>query len=378
MSNLKANAAPNLPTLLKHCTDGGVQEWNIRVEPQNDGTAVIVTTHGRQGGKKQEARDHIKEGKNLGKRSETSPLEQAYAEAEAKHTKQLERECYGHTVEESKVARDASPMLAQKFGDYRNKVQWDSAFEQPKLDGYRCTIMRIDNEVILRSRKGICYQLPHIGDPAKSVLQRGDMFDGELYGHGISLNKISSMITRPRGESEQLQYHVYDMKVAVRPDLYFEARYGLAEDAIGNGLAGVIKTVETTQVTGENDLMELQARRIDDGYEGSILRHGRTPYQAGQRSTSLLKVKTFTDDNFKVVAVNEGKGTFAGMAVFTCITPAGNFFDVTAPGTHVEKKQYFMNGANFIGQNLTVKFAGYTKTDKPVPWHPVATGFKEL
>jgi hypothetical protein len=72
--------------LFKRTSTGATQVWQIRVEPQDDGTAIIVTSHGQVDGKIQEGRDHIKQGKNPGKKNATTPVQQAIKEAESKWT----------------------------------------------------------------------------------------------------------------------------------------------------------------------------------------------------------------------------------------------------------------------------------------------------
>ena len=95
--------------LFKRTATGAVQVWRIRVEPQDDGTAIIITTHGQLDGAQQEARDHIRDGKNTGKRNATTAAQQAIKEAEARWTKQRDRNHYGLTVEESDGRPSCTP-----------------------------------------------------------------------------------------------------------------------------------------------------------------------------------------------------------------------------------------------------------------------------
>ena len=88
-------------------------------------------------------------------------------------------------------------------------------------------------------------------------------------------------------------------------------------------------------------------------------------------------MKSFVDAEFTIVGAREGKGPYAGMAVFECVTDAGHKFDVTAPGSHEEKRAAWDNHAEHIGEQLTVKYQKFTDTDEPVPFLPVAKGFKD-
>jgi DNA ligase-1 len=108
-----------------------------------------------------------------------------------------------------------------------------------------------------------------------------------------------------------------------------------------------------------------------------MLRHGNAGYEAGKRSSHLLKVKTFMDGEFEVVDWKEGRGRYEGMPIFTCETEAGTHFDVLAHGTLEEKRALFRQASSCLGKMLTVKYQYFTKTDEPVPFLPVALGFRE-
>lgn len=366
---------PIFPTLFKRTTSEGVQEWRIAVVSQPNGWAVIHIEHGLQNGKKQVKDDLIKEGKNAGRSNATTPLQQAVAEAQARWTKQRDRKHYGLTVDESAEKRGTAPMLAQKYEDRRLQIDWREAFEQPKLDGFRCLADRVGDEILFWSREGKPFVLPHITELLLGVMQDGDRFDGELYVHGLPLNTIASLVKKPRAESAQLIYNVYDSPVAAR----FTDRIALVQQRLRYARLGAnssVRMVETTPIDNEEALLCLQARRIAEGFEGSILRHGPLPYQAGKRTPCLLKVKTFVDDEFKIVGVKEAPKS-PGQAVFICVTPDGNQFDCLAPGTHEEKSAAWNDRDKLVGQNLTIKYAYLTKTANPVPWHPVAKAIHE-
>lgn len=363
---------PELQILYKRTSGGGVQIWHARVEPRDDGTAEIVVRYGLLNGKQVEQREHITAGKNIGKRNETSSLQQAIAEMTSKWDKQRDRKHYGLTIEESAGKRAEAPMLAKVYEKYARKVEWDSAFEQPKLDGYRCLADKVDGEILFWSREGQPFVLPHIAEALQSVLQDGDRLDGELYTHGISLNSIASLVKDPRAETSQLFYNVYDSPLPMP----FDDRFGLVLSRLGpRRQVGNVVAVETVRVHSEEALLSMQATRIDEGYEGSMLRYGDLPYQAGKRADCLLKVKVWEDAEFLTTGVKEGRGTHAGMAIFQCVTERGHTFDCLAPGTHDEKRAAWDARERLVGQRLTIRYAYMTKTEQPVPWHPVALRF---
>jgi DNA ligase-1 len=362
---------PLFPPLFKQTADEGVQTWEIRVEPNDDGTATIITTHGRLDGKKQEARDVIREGKNPGKKNATTALQQAVKEAAAKHKERLTRKHYALEVGDSAASRAAAPMLAKVFAEHIDKVTWDNAYTQPKLDGYRCLARRQGDEISLVSREGLPIQtMPHIVEALRSVLPDGATFDGELYSQ-LAFENLSSLIKRAQPDSAKISYYVYDM-VADAP---FIQRYDTVARHIRRRGAPCLVTVGTQPVRSADELLAFRDNCIAEGLEGAMLRYGDAGYHAGKRSANLLKAKKFKDDEFQVIGAKEGRGTYAGMAIFVCVTPAGHEFDVTAPGPLEEKRRYWQERDLYVGKKLTVEYQDFTKTETPVPRFPTAKRF---
>ena len=363
------------PTLYKKTSTGKVQTWAVSVNSNEDGHGVITVVQGQLDGKKQTYVETIKAGKNIGKKNETSPITQAEAEAAAEWTKKKDRRHYGTDIgaTESAAKREEAPMLALVYEKQAKKVDWSNAYGQPKYDGNRCLARNEGGEVTLWSRTGKPIEsAPHIIDDLKRVTQPGDVFDGELYIHGMALSALRSLIAREQEGSAKLELRVYDMMTA---EPYMERLNTLKCRAFDTATA--LHLAPTVAVTSEADLMKFQRDCIAEGYEGAMLRWGNFGYEAGKRSSSLLKVKTFLTDEFVITKVSQGKGTFEGMAVFTCMAPTGHEFDVTSPGDLLEKAKHWKNRKLLIGKTLTVKYQNYTVTDKPVPFQPVAIAIRK-
>lgn len=369
---------PLLPPLFKRTASGGTQLWQIEVLPQSDGTAVIKTTFGLVDGKQQVQEDHIKEGKNLGARNATTPLEQALKEAAAEHKKKLDRRGYGTDAgaEESAAKRAASPMLAYSFEDYVDRVDWSSAFGQPKLDGFRCLARRVNGQIEMVSREGKAITtLDHIAAQLDEYLDGEDVtLDGELWTPELTFQQIAGAVKKQQDSSAKIQYHVYD---CVR-DEPFGKRTEAVHALLSLVGAGAIVPVETVRIRDASALLALQSRCVADGFEGAMLRYSGEGYEAGKRSRNLLKVKSFQSAEFEIVGVVEGRGTHAGMAVLQCRTADGAPFDVTAPGTHAEKKAAWLAREQLIGQRVETKFFELTTSDQPVPRFPVALRVHEF
>ena len=98
-----------LPILYKRTTTGATQSWEIEIEEDK-----FRTISGQLDGKKITNNWTTCEGKNVGKKNETSGAEQATKEAEAKHQKKRDKG-YRLDVDNIDVKKFYTPMLAQDF-----------------------------------------------------------------------------------------------------------------------------------------------------------------------------------------------------------------------------------------------------------------------
>jgi DNA ligase-1 len=355
-------------------------EWDISVTKNSDGTGTIETVFGLQDGKKQTIREVILAGKNIGRSNETTPYWQAVKEAEARWAAKRKRHKYGVTVAESLQARLRAPMLALVYQDYADEVDWENAYAQPKLDGFRCIAECLeDNSVKLWSREGQpITTLDHVTTVLSKILRPGDRLDGELFSKKDTFQRIASLIRKKQKGTETIQYHVYDMpQINKATDFYSRYRQLKALFAKNKGKIKALKLVETVKVTSASALALYQAKCLSRGYEGAMLRHGKSGYSPDHRDKQLLKVKTFKDAEFKITAVREGRGKCKGMCVFICETAAGAPFEVFAHGTQKNKRKLWEDRAKHIGRKLTVKYQEMTTSENPVPRFPVALRFYE-
>ena len=360
------------PVLFKKTSGGKIQMWQIGVTPLSGNKALIMVMHGLVDGKKQSSPETISEGKNAGRRNATTPFQQAFLEAQSAWVEKLERKHYGLTVEESAQKRAIAPMLAQSYDKHMKKVDWANAFTQPKLDGNRCHAVRNGKTIELITREGLTVETcPHIQDRLLSLMPDKQTWDGELYVHGTVVTSLNSLLRRAQEDSAKVEFHLYDV---VLPLSFAERNIELLRHITKD--QGPIKLVDTIRVVDAESLMSHQVEFIEAGFEGAMLRYGSAGYEAGKRSYSLLKVKNFADAEFKVIGCKKGRGKYEGLAIFQCETAVGNPFDVTAPGTLDSKRQYWTDREKYIGKMLTVKYAGYTQTERPVPFHPVAKAFR--
>ena len=141
------------PILYGEATNGKCKEWSIKVE--ETATVLIVRTHGYSDGKKIESKKEITQGKNIGKKNETTPFQQACSEAQSLWTKQVAKGYKENKEIEEKTV--LLPMLAHDFNKRGKDIKFP-CFVQPKLDGVRCMVHTENGETVFTSRTGKVFE----------------------------------------------------------------------------------------------------------------------------------------------------------------------------------------------------------------------------
>ncbi len=375
------------PKLYKLTSSKKIQEWEISTEGNN-----IIVVQGQLDGKKQRYEETIKKGKNIGKANETTPEQQAEAEAKSKWEHKHNKD-YHLTIEECntkvKIANKGGylPMLAQSFNKHAERHLKYPCYVQPKLDGLRCIATKKDNEVKLWFRSGKeIVTMNHIADELDFIMKEGDIFDGELYIHGEDFNSFTGAIRANKNlnpeVTEKIQYHIYD----------FPRINGLTEKVSHTERLEEFKrlklnncslvAVETIRVFDFDKAMNIYKDFIEKNYEGIMFRNEDMPYQQ-KRSYNLLKYKEFVDDEFTIISIEEGKGILAGHVgsfIFR-IEPNRILKDIGGKTftfgseqaiikAKMEGKQEFLkhlfeNPSECLGKPLTIKYQNLSKDGIP-------------
>lgn len=362
-----------LPTLYKLSNRGKIEEWDIETIPAITASEIVVIW-GMQGGKKQEKRETIIEGKNIGRANETTPQEQADLEAKSKWEKQKDKGYF----EEIPTKRKIRPMLAKVYGDHKHKLTFP-VFVQPKLDGMRALAFYRDGKVGMMSRKGKeINTAEHIQKDLESFFkdQPDAIFDGELYKHGEAFQKIISAVKRDDANeaSKEIEYHIYDCFYPKVLNLEFVGRNAVIETLFRKLNPVNLKYVETNVCFIEEQIFEAHQKYLKLGYEGSIVRNNAS-YEIDKRSSNLLKLKEFQDGEFQIVGCEEDKN---GHAVFWCQTKgAGATFKVKPEGDDEYRKQLYKDRIKYSGKMLTVRFFEWTTSISAVPRFPVGIAIRD-
>lgn len=409
--------------------DKSFQEWKVFVIGSH-----VEVRFGKEMGKMQSKMTFC-EPKNIGRANETTGPQQALLEAQSKWEKQV-RLGYRENKRDLLTEENFSPMLAHDAIKRAKSIVYP-AYVQPKLDGVRA-LVTIDKDGIpvFNSRGNKTY--PVQGALLQQVKKLSefsgfDKFDGELYIHGLSLQKIVALAKKWRTpeqiESEiekdyqadlkrhqkaidngeenwkdhegdvypvtvepvkdvdrysgysslDLEYHIFDIPVNAQSPWYSAGHDGhrLCDlDMVAMAVECDLSVPKIKIVHGEFVKDEASVKRfigyyMEAGFEGVIIRNFKGKYEFGQRSSDLQKWKMFQDGEAKVLDSVEDKN---GEGVLLCEEKDGTRFNCKMKGTHAERSQakMLLLVGNFIN------FTFQSRTDDGVPQFPVGQSVREL
>ena len=225
-----------LPTLYGKDTSGKIKQWSASIYTKGS-VAQYVVEYGQVDGKLQTTSRDFTEGKNIGKKNETTPLEQCCSEIQKKWADKKEKERYTEDDESKEVGTKIFPMLAHVY-DPKSKTKVKNpivypCFVQPKLDGLRCLIYMADGKIVTQSRTGgIFTTMDHITSGLKPFfdLRPGVILDGELYTNQYPFEELVGLIKRKNVDDPRIRevhFHIYDI---VSPNGYAERRQFILEN----------------------------------------------------------------------------------------------------------------------------------------------------
>lgn len=353
-----------LPTLYHKGRTGAVYQWKTWTEGPH-----ILTEYGQVDGQMQVSKK-LAETKNSGKSNETSPEQQAILESQSLHTYKLDRK-YFLSIEECVDTELLSPMLApgKHFYETKKHIKYPCDV-QPKLDGNRCLAYWENGKVILQTRGGKFWNLPHIEKALEKHLPENAIYDGELYIHGESCQTITSYLKKYKpGLTETIVFYVYDVPTIDGTSKPWSVRrrylFDLSESLDNDLTCSEIDFVPTFSVTNEEEIYFYHNKFVEDGYEGAMVRNLHGEYEWGYRSKNLLKVKAFDDDEFEIVGFERGRGKNTNTVKWICQTKDRIIFKVEPNANRKDREEMLVNGEQHIGKLLKVKYFGYTDENKP-------------
>jgi DNA ligase-1 len=353
-------------TIYSRDNSGNVRIWWIEQENEN-----YRMCSGIQNGEIVRSDWTLAEAKNVGKKNETSPTDQATKEIKARYKNQLETG-YHKSIKDIDKAQYVEPILAEKYSDYSDRVNFDEDKwgAQSKYNGICCLATKDG----LFSRKGKPFiSVPHIQKALEPFFQKypNSVLHGELFNdeYRQQLNEIVKLCRKTihisnddLDKSEKLiRYYIYD---GYFPDLdlgenrpYEIRKFWIDGDVIGK--YKYTEHVPTIIIDSVETLSNEFQQRLDRGDEGLILRKMDMPYEH-KRSKNLLKYKPIDDDEADILDVNEGTGNWAGAAKILTLRWKDKIFDCTFKGDYETAVEFLKNKDTWIGKTITFYFFGFT------------------
>ena len=296
--------------------------------------------------------------------------EQALKEATAIHRKKKETGSF-ENIKDIDNEIHFEPMLAHKWEDQISKIKFP-VFSQPKLDGIRCIVKK--DGMWSRNGKKII-SAPHIFESMKSLFDKDSslIFDGELYADKFAndFNAICSLVKKTKPTSEDLnesrikiQYHIYDLP---SNNDTFVKRY---KELTNMSLPKCCVLVKTEQLDNLNDVNAYYEDYMSAGYEGQMIRTNEK-YE-NKRSKSLLKHKSFIDEEYTILDIEEGIGNKTGMiGSFVFESKSGKRFNSSPKFNWEECTRMWGERESLIGKSATVKY--FNLTPDGIPRFPYVT-----
>ena len=349
--------------LFKRNANGTINQWEIIVQDNS-----YWSEYGQCGGIITKSDITYAEGKNIGKKNETTAEEQALKEAKSIWAKKKKSENFVEDVSDVDNAQFNPPMLAHVWDlNYTDEL----AFCQPKLDGIRCNFNFDGENIIALSRKNNPFcTVEHIKQSLQNVLENNPSIhlDGELYNHDLSdnFNEIMSLVSKTKVTEEMqekisksLRYNVYDMWDDNNPNLTFKERNKIINELLKD--IEFVDIVETHKINNADEIENYFNYFTQNGYEGLIIRKD-LPYEH-KRSKNLLKYKKFIEQEFKIIDICEGK--VKGKAEYAWIDLGDeNQCKATLAFSDDICKEMLEHKTDYIGKMATIKFFGFTIAKK--------------
>jgi ATP-dependent DNA ligase len=400
----------NFPLLYQINARKQIYVWRIYLE-NRDNSIFIITEHGVQNGNMVSHEKQITKGK--GKKT---IQEQAIFDANSMWRDKIQKSGYVEFTQNNSSSPDSTPTLSNNpifYPMLANTFSWDlltkkkskiefPLFVQRKYDGIRCNSFFIDNTILLKSRKAKefnnlydirtqlsnFYTFLHQRFPD---LTNQILFDGELFTSLIPFEKISGVVRLKKIQYSNdlynescIQYHIYDCYITNHPEWTFQQRWNFLFENYSNYLLSLSKNardtfkcilVDTFMIQTKEQIKEYHDQFVQDGFEGIMLRNLYGIYDVKKRSNSLLKYKEFLEEEFEIIGFHEGEGDDIGTVIWECKIDDSRICSVKPRGTREIRRDYFLNGPNYIGKKLTIIYQEMTADG--IPRFPVGKEIRD-
>ena len=289
-----------------------------------------------------------------------------------------------------------SPMLAIEYSKVKNLDLSQGYYASRKIDGLRCLIL--DGVAYSRSMKP--FRNKEIQKFAQEYAQDLQGFDGELISGSPTSNtafRDSTSVVMSEDGGDNFTFYVFDN---IGMGYRFNYRIAEASKAIREFNHPQVIAVEHTLIHSVQELLFLEQKYLEEGYEGIMLNSACGKYKEGRSGTKnpeLIKKKLFSDSEFKVVGYeclysnqNEAKINELGhterstskeglvpmekLGALKLVTPDGKEFSCGSGFDDATRVQLWKERDALVGNLAKVKY--FEQGNYDVPRHPVFLGFR--
>lgn len=282
-------------------------------------------------------------------------------------------------------------MLADKYWEKIDKLEQEKPriLVTQKLDGMRCTTIKLGDKINLMSRSGqlmtgfveIEHELRELPD---------GVYDGEILADlsiDNSLDLFASTVSAARTKDtkkKDMTYNVFDYVKKVEEfvtGMFSEScaqRKQNLENILKKAHCNYIKYVEVLY-DGEynSDIIDkLLNKALSLQQEGIMLNIAEAPYQK-KRTTDILKVKKMNTVDLFVTNVFEGKGKYKGTLGGVVVEYKGQPVGVGSGFSDIQRKMIWEHPESIVGKLIEVQYfeESKDKNGKPSLRFPV---FKKI
>ena len=257
--------------------------------------------------------------------------------------------------------------LADKWNERTAKKMPSSVFVEPKLDGIRllafvdggtCKMFARSGKVITNFDDTIGVQLAKLPD---------GVYDGEIMDEDFAaLMRQVRRKTDANVSSSYLavfDYITLDDWAAQKGTKSMRARRAFLESVFatftGKQLSGVFLVEQKEVPCTMEAIAAEQARWEALGYEGAMVKSPNAVYKFG-RSKHMLKVKSFSDIDLKVIGFKEGTGKHVGKLGSILVDCNGVEVNVGSGFDDEQRTEIWNNRDAYLGMTAEVKYQEVT------------------
>lgn len=214
----------------------------------------------------------------------------------------------------------------EKLEKYLRENRASYVMVEPKYDGLRC-IARLgrltgdgSTQTQLYSRNGKPFwNVDHIIQELSDSSACNMVFDGELFttDWNLSMGIVKSSKTK-HPEAEKVKFHIWDGMPLARwnqgtcPMSLMDRRATFVNELFSGNSFRHLLPVTQDIARSWDEIMAVYERRIQEGYEGVVVKFPDSIYELGKRSPGWLKFKPYTDADLTIVDCIEGEGKRTG------------------------------------------------------------------